>query len=104
MTAGCRSAFSQPRVVTPKKINVAAGLSSYGTVERNAESKMGSTVVSKVLKLLNKFREDERGAAMAEYVVLLGLIVGAMVFVITNFSGVLQSKFTSVCASLGGSC
>jgi pilus assembly protein Flp/PilA len=60
--------------------------------------------VSKVCKLLNTFRKDEDGAAMAEYVVLLGLIVGTLVFVITNFAGVLQSKFTSVCASLGGSC
>jgi pilus assembly protein Flp/PilA len=60
--------------------------------------------VSKVWKLLDEFRKDEEGAAMAEYVVLLGLIVGALVFVITNFAGVLQSKFTSVCAALGGSC
>jgi pilus assembly protein Flp/PilA len=60
--------------------------------------------VSKILKLINKVRKDEDGAAMAEYVVLLGLIVGALVLVITNFAGVLQSKFTSVCAALGGSC
>jgi pilus assembly protein Flp/PilA len=60
--------------------------------------------VSKFLKLLNKVRTDEEGAAMAEYVVLLGLIVGALVLVITNFASVLQSKFTSVCAALGGSC
>lgn len=50
------------------------------------------------------FHNDERGAAMAEYVVLLGLIVGALVLVITNFADVLQHKFTSVCAALGGSC
>jgi pilus assembly protein Flp/PilA len=60
--------------------------------------------VARILKLLNKVRKDEDGAAMAEYVVLLGLIVGALVLVITNFAGVLQSKFTSVCAALGGSC
>lgn len=60
--------------------------------------------MSKILKLINKVRKDEDGAAMAEYVVLLGLIVGALVLVITNFAGVLQSKFTSVCAALGGSC
>lgn len=41
---------------------------------------------------------------MAEYVVLLGLIVGALVLVITNFTNVLQHKFTAVCAALGGSC
>lgn len=58
----------------------------------------------KIYKLLNKLRKDEQGAAMAEYVVLLGLIVGALVLVITNFTNVLQSKFTGVCAALGGSC
>jgi pilus assembly protein Flp/PilA len=58
----------------------------------------------KVWKLFNQIRTDEEGAAMAEYVVLLGLIVGALVLVITNFAGVLQHKFTSVCASLGGTC
>lgn len=41
---------------------------------------------------------------MAEYVVLLGLIVGAMVLVITNFTDVMHSKFTAVCAALGGAC
>jgi Flp pilus assembly pilin Flp len=66
---------------------------------------MGSALVSKKLKrLFNDIRNDQVGAAMAEYVVLLGLIVGALVLVVTNFSNVLQSKFSSVCAALGGTC
>jgi Flp pilus assembly pilin Flp len=60
--------------------------------------------VSKIWKLADQLRKDERGAAMAEYVVLLGLIVGALVLVITNFTGVLHTKFTAVCAALGGAC
>jgi Flp pilus assembly pilin Flp len=60
--------------------------------------------MSKFLKLLDRLRKDEEGAAMAEYVVLLGLIVGVLVLVITNFTDVLHSKFTAVCASLGGAC
>ena len=60
--------------------------------------------MAKIVKLLKGVGKDENGAAMAEYVVLLGLIVGALVFVITNFANVLQSKFASVCAALGGSC
>mgnify|MGYP001343561251 CR=1 FL=1 len=58
----------------------------------------------KCWRLLNQIRKDEEGAAMAEYVVLLGLIVGALILVITNFTNVLQSKFASVCTALGGSC
>jgi Flp pilus assembly pilin Flp len=61
-------------------------------------------VLARVWKLLTQLCKDEDGAAMAEYVVLLGLIVGALVLVITNFTSVLQHKFTSVCAALGGSC
>lgn len=58
----------------------------------------------RVKKLLQELQRNEEGAAMAEYVVLLGLIVGALVLVVTNFAGVLQTKFTAVCAALGGSC
>lgn len=66
---------------------------------------MGSALVSKKIKdLFKDIRNDQVGAAMAEYVVLLGLIVGALVLVVTNFSNVLQSKFSSVCAALGGTC
>jgi len=64
----------------------------------------GSTLVVEVWKRLKCFCADEQGAAMAEYVVLLGLVVGALVLVITNFTDVLQHKFTAVCAALGGSC
>ena len=58
----------------------------------------------KIKSFLHGLRGDESGAAMAEYVVLLGLIVGALVLVVTNFSNVLQGKFTAVCAALGGAC
>jgi pilus assembly protein Flp/PilA len=69
------------------------------------ETSTGSALVSeKVRKLFNDLRDDESGAAMAEYVVLLGLIVGALVLVVTNFANVLQGKFTAVCAALGGAC
>ncbi len=58
----------------------------------------------KIKTFLSDLHRDENGAAMAEYVVLLGLIVGALVLVVTNFSNLLQSKFTAVCAALGGAC
>lgn len=61
-------------------------------------------MAKKMWKRLRGCCADEQGAAMAEYVVLLGLIVGALVLVVTNFTNVLQHKFTAVCAALGGSC
>lgn len=67
-------------------------------------ARTGSGVVSRLLKLLDEVRKDQEGAAMTEYVVLLGLIVGVLVVVITNFAGVLHTKFTAVCSALGGAC
>ena len=61
-------------------------------------------VVATILKLVSKLQKDDDGAAMAEYVVLLGLIVGVLVLVVTKFADVLHTKFTGVCAALGGAC
>jgi Flp pilus assembly pilin Flp len=75
------------------------------SADGHVETSIGSALVfKKMRKLFNDLRNDEGGAAMAEYVVLLGLIVGALVVVVTNFSNLLQSKFTAVCAALGGAC
>jgi Flp pilus assembly pilin Flp len=71
---------------------------------RQRRTRIGRTFVRKTFRLLKDVRKDEVGAAMAEYVVLLGLIVGALILVITKFTGVLQGKFAAVCAALGGSC
>jgi pilus assembly protein Flp/PilA len=60
--------------------------------------------VPKLLRFVDRFRKDNEGAAMAEYVVLLGLIVGVLVLVVTNFAGILHTKFTAVCSALGGAC
>lgn len=79
-------------------------LAILGRLGRALKQWTGSTLVVKVWKRLKCCCADEQGAAMAEYVVLLGLIVGALVLVITNFTGVLQHKFTAVCAALGGAC
>jgi Flp pilus assembly pilin Flp len=68
------------------------------------ENESGSIGMLRIQRLLKRVGADEKGAAMAEYVVLLGVIVGALVLVVTNFAGLLQAKFASVCAALGGSC
>ena len=60
--------------------------------------------MSNLLRLLDSLRNDEEGAAMTEYVVLIGIIAAAMVTVLTAFSSVLQSKFTAICTALGSTC
>jgi Flp pilus assembly pilin Flp len=72
---------------------------------KSAGNKDGEAAMfDRISTILRNLSRDERGAAMAEYVVLLGLIVGALVLVVTNFSNVLQGKFAAVCAALGGTC
>ena len=60
--------------------------------------------MSKLYNLLNEVRKDEEGAAMAEYVVLLGIVTGLLITAITAFSGVLSTQFTKICTTLGGTC
>ncbi len=60
--------------------------------------------MSKAIKLLNDVRKDEEGAAMAEYVILLGIIAVALVTVMGTFSTVLGTKFTAACVALGSTC
>jgi pilus assembly protein Flp/PilA len=58
--------------------------------------------MSKFVKLLDAVRKDEEGAAMAEYVVLLGVITAGVVVVITAFAGQITAKFNAVCNTLTG--
>ena len=60
--------------------------------------------MTKVFQFLNEVRNDEEGAALAEYAVLLGIITVAIVGVMATFTGVIHTKFTSICTALGGTC
>jgi Flp pilus assembly pilin Flp len=58
--------------------------------------------MSRFIKLLDRLREDEEGASMAEYVVLLGVITAGVVVVITSFANQITAKFNAVCNTLTG--
>jgi pilus assembly protein Flp/PilA len=60
--------------------------------------------MSKLFKLVNEVRKDEEGAAMAEYVVLLGIVVAVGTLVLTQFGTAIKGKFAAVCVLLGGAC
>ena len=62
----------------------------------------GELEMSKLIKLLDRLRQDEEGAAMAEYVVLLGVITAGVVVVITAFANQITAKFNAVCNTLTG--
>jgi pilus assembly protein Flp/PilA len=59
--------------------------------------------MSKVLKLLNDVHNDEEGAALVEYALLVGLIAVVCIVAITQLGLAISGSLSTTCASLGGS-
>jgi pilus assembly protein Flp/PilA len=52
------------------------------------------------LRLMNRFRRDEQGAALVEYGLLVGLIAVICVVAITLLGGKVSNAFSSIAAAL----
>ncbi|MGH6851823.1 MAG: Flp family type IVb pilin, partial [Methylocella sp.] len=52
--------------------------------------------------LLRRIRNDEEGASMIEYVVLLGLITAAAIAILTTLGGQVVTIFTNISTALTG--
>jgi pilus assembly protein Flp/PilA len=59
--------------------------------------------MSNVLKLVNDVRNDEEGAALVEYALLVGLIAVVCIVAITQLGLAINTSLSTTCASLGGS-
>jgi pilus assembly protein Flp/PilA len=53
-------------------------------------------------KLLKQFRDDESGAAMVEYSILVGIIAGAAILAIIAIGLWVTGRFTGLCTTLNG--
>ncbi|RUW38738.1 Flp family type IVb pilin [Mesorhizobium sp. M2A.F.Ca.ET.015.02.1.1] len=53
-------------------------------------------------KILKAFRDDEDGAAMVEYSILVGIIAAASILAIIAIGGWVSQQFTGLCATLDG--
>jgi Flp pilus assembly pilin Flp len=64
------------------------------------------SAMSKMLKLLAKVSQDEEGASLAEYILLLGVIVGAIIVTIGAFGNAMNTTLKSMCNNImgAGSC
>lgn len=60
----------------------------------------GGIVMSKALIVLNKFKNDEDGAALIEYTVLLGLMLVAVVATITLVGTWVSGRWTALNTAL----
>jgi pilus assembly protein Flp/PilA len=58
--------------------------------------------MSKVLKRINAVRKEERGAALVEYGLLVGLIAVVSLVVVTQLGLGISGKLSTACSSLGG--
>jgi len=53
-------------------------------------------------KLLTQFAQEESGAAMVEYSILIGIIAGAAILAILAIGGWVSGRFGGLCDTLNG--
>jgi pilus assembly protein Flp/PilA len=58
--------------------------------------------MSNVFKLLNEVHNDEEGAALVEYALLVGLIAVVCIIAVTQLGLAISGSLSTTCASLGG--
>jgi pilus assembly protein Flp/PilA len=59
--------------------------------------------MTKLMTVARRFHEDEDGAAMVEYSILIGIIAGAAILAITAIGLWVNGRFTGLCANMAGS-
>ena len=58
--------------------------------------------MNKLFNLAKSFRDDEEGAAMVEYSILIGIIAAAAILVIIAIGLWVTGQFTGLCSNLNG--
>ncbi|TIU47982.1 MAG: Flp family type IVb pilin [Mesorhizobium sp.] len=56
--------------------------------------------MKKLMTMTRQFRDDENGAAMVEYSILIGIIAAASIIAVIAIGGWVGSQFTGLCAKL----
>jgi pilus assembly protein Flp/PilA len=59
--------------------------------------------MTKLISMAKQFRNDENGAAMVEYSILVGIIAGAAILAILAIGGLVSGRFTGLCTNLANS-
>ncbi|TIM42234.1 Flp family type IVb pilin [Mesorhizobium sp.] len=58
--------------------------------------------MKKLMTMTRQFRDDENGAAMVEYSILIGIIATASILVIIGIGIWVSDSFTTLCDNLQG--
>ncbi|TPI35043.1 Flp family type IVb pilin [Mesorhizobium sp. B3-2-1] len=59
--------------------------------------------MEKLTAITRQFRDDESGAAMVEYSILVGIIAGAAILAILAIGGWVSGRFVGLCGKMQGS-
>ena len=81
-------------------IEAAFGIQGRKAALDTSSHDSGGIVMSKALIVLNQFKNDEDGAALIEYTVLLGLMLVAVVATITLVGTWVSGKWTALNTAL----
>lgn len=61
--------------------------------------------MSKTINLIKRFAADEEGTALMEYTILLGILVVAVIAIITTLGTWILGQWQTLCTSVkGGAC
>ncbi|WP_457154317.1 Flp family type IVb pilin [Mesorhizobium sp. P5_C1] len=58
--------------------------------------------MKKLMTMTRQFRDDENGAAMVEYSILVGIIAAVSLLAILAIGGWVGDQFTGLCKNLNG--
>ncbi|TGR27509.1 MAG: Flp family type IVb pilin [Mesorhizobium sp.] len=56
--------------------------------------------MKRLIDVARRFHDDENGAAMVEYSILIGIVAAASIVAIIAIGGWVGSQFTGLCANL----
>ena len=56
--------------------------------------------MKKLMTMARQFRDDENGAAMVEYSIVVGLIAAAAILTMIAIGGWVNGRFTGLCADM----
>ncbi|MGX5839500.1 Flp family type IVb pilin [Mesorhizobium sp. ArgA1] len=58
--------------------------------------------MKKLMTVARQFRDDENGAAMVEYSILIGIIAVASILTVLAIGGWVNGRFSALCTALDG--
>jgi pilus assembly protein Flp/PilA len=64
----------------------------------------GEIDMKKLMTMTRQFRDDENGAAMVEYSILVGLITAAVITLIIGVGAYVTNAWQTLCTNLGTVC